>query len=73
MNHSVLIRNKRLHYYKPDTAFRIWYEHYQDHLKRLYQLFQETRNDSLVPTDKTFQDFCQFIYSNSDKYLIQWL
>jgi hypothetical protein len=58
-----------------ENIYRIWYNHYETHLKRLYELFNSySTNNSLNYHEYIDYDtFCNYIYNNSSKYLSPWI
>jgi hypothetical protein len=65
----------RVLYLDPDQEFDLWINHYDKHLKRLYEVFQIACSKNSVRWNRhiDFLTFREYVYENSSKYLTPWL
>ena len=58
----------------PAEAFTVWTDHYSEHLKRLYKIFQDACHENTVNWYSIdFETFKKYVYTNSTKYLSPWI
>lgn len=58
-----------------EEAYKSWVCHYNNHLKELYMIFKNScfshKTDWYKRID--YPTFCEYIFTNSEKYLTPWV